>query len=163
MINIDPSGNVILEVLYPDGQKRLLVSSKVLTLVSPVFAAILKSSFREGLSHYPTSAVSIPLPDDDAEAFIVLCNTIHFRTNDVPEKLTLMCLVNLAIICDKYNCTSALAPWSAMWLQAKIDSLDAKDLHKLLFAAYILDNPDVFSRISWEILFIQIGPFVNLP
>lgn len=164
VINVDPSGDVILGVSCPDGQKRLLVSSKVQTLASPVFAAMFKSHFKEGLSSYPTSTKPpIPLPDDDAEAFIVLCNAIHYRTDDVPKKLTSTCLENLAIICDKYNCTSALAPWSAMWFQAKIDSFDAKDLHKLFFAAYILDSPDAFSRISWEILFIQVGPFLNLP
>ncbi len=38
-----------------------------------------------------------------------------------------------------------------------------KDLDRLLFAAYVLDSPDAFSRVSWEILFVQVGPFVNLP
>ncbi len=122
------------------------------------------SQFKEGLSNYPASGKPlIPLPDDNAEAFIVLCNVIHFRTDEVPKKLALTCLHDLAIICDKYNCTSALAPWSAMWLQAKIESFAAKDLNKLLFAAYVLDIPDAFSRISWEILLVQVGPFVNLP
>ena len=38
--------------------------------------------------------------------------------------------------------------WSAMWLQAGIESVAVKDFDKLLFAAYILDNPDTFLRIS---------------
>jgi len=75
----------------------------------------------------------------------------------------LACLTDLAVICDKYHCTSALAPWSAIWLQAEIASLAVKDLDRLLFAAYVLDSPDAFSRVSWEILFVQVGPFVNLP
>jgi len=73
------------------------------------------------------------------------------------------CLEDLAIICDKYNCTSALTPWSAMRLQAGIESLAVEDLDKLLFASYVLDSPDAFSRISWEILFVQVGPFVTIP
>jgi len=35
-----------------------------------------------------------------------------------------------------------------MWLQVGVESHDAKDLNKLLFAAYILDILDAFSRIS---------------
>jgi len=48
-------------------------------------------------------------------------------------------------------------------LQARIESFTAKDPNKLLFAVYVLDGPDAFSKISWEILLIQVGPFVNLP
>jgi len=111
------------------------------------------SRFKESLSNQTTSGKPpIPLPDDNAEAFTILCNAIHYRTDEVPRIVALACLENLAIICDKYNCTSALAPWSAMWLQVGIESHDAKDLNKLLFAAYVLDIPDAFSRISWEIL-----------
>lgn len=50
-------------------------------------------------------------------------------------------LKDLAVVCDKYDCTSALTPWSAMWLQAGTESLAVEDLD---FAAYILDNPDAF-------------------
>ena len=164
MINVDPNGDIILEVSCPDGKKRLLVSSKVLTLASPVFAAMFSSGFKESLSNQATSGKPpIPLPDDNAEAFTILCNAIHYRTDEVPRTVALACLENLAIICDKYNCTSALTPWNAMWLQAGIESHDAKDLNKLLFAAYVLDVPDAFSRISWEILLAQVGPFVDLP
>ena len=160
---VDPNGDTILEVSSSGGKTHLLVSSKVLTLASPVFEAMFNSRFKEGLSHYPTSGKPpIPLPDDNAEAVTILCNAIHYRTNEVPNKLASACLENLAIICDKYDCTSALAPWSAMWLQAEIESNAAKNLNKLLSAAYVLDIPDAFSRISWEILLAQAGPFVSL-
>jgi len=53
-------------------------------------------------------------------------------------------LKDLAVVCDKYDCTSALTPWSAIWLQAGTESLAVEDLDKLLFTAYILDNPDAF-------------------
>lgn len=134
-------------------------------LASPVFAKMFNSQFKEGLgNNHPTPAKPpIPLPDDNAEAVVVLCNVIHLRTSEVPKKLALNCLTDLAVICDKYDCTSALAPWSAIWLQAGIASLAVKDLDRLLFAAYVLDSPDAFSRVSWEILFVQVGPFVILP
>ena len=164
VVNVDPNGDVILEVSCSDGRIHLLVSSKVLSLASPVFSTMLNSRFKEGLSnHPPTGKRLISLPDDNAEAFTILCNAIHYRTDQVPRKLTLVCLENIAIICDKYDCTSALTPWSAMWLHAGIKSFDAKDLNKLLFAAFVLDDPTAFSRISWEILLAQVGPFVDLP
>jgi len=55
-----------------------------------------------------------------------------------------VCLKDLVVVCEKYDWTSALTPWSAMWLEAGIESLAVEDLDKLLFAAYIPDNPDAF-------------------
>ena len=148
LISIDHNGDTLLEVSNPDGKTRLLVSSKVLTLASPVFAAMFKSRFKEGLNNHSKSAKPpIPLLDDNAEAVIVLCNAIHLRTSEMPKKLAVACLKDLAVVCDKYDCTSALTPWSAMWLQAGTECLAVEDLDKLLFAAYVLDNPDAFSRV----------------
>lgn len=53
----------------------------------------------------------------------------------------MVCLKDLVVVCEKYDWTSALTPWSAIWLEAEIESLAVKDLDKLLFAAYILNNP----------------------
>jgi len=88
VINIDPNGDTILEVSCPNGKTCLHVSSKVLTLASPVFAKMFNSRFKEGLGNCSTSGkLPIPLPDDNAEAFIVLCNAIHYRTDEVPRTL----------------------------------------------------------------------------
>ncbi len=164
VIDVDPAGDVILEVCCPDGKRSLLVSSKVLTLASPAFADLCNSQFNTDLGNHLTAAKpSIPLSDDNAKAIIVFCNAIHHRTNEVPRTLELTCLENLAVICDKYDCASTLQPWSAMWLQARIEAHAPEELNKLLFAAYVLDSPDAFSRISWEILMVQVGPFVHLP
>ena len=164
VINVDPDGDIILEVSSSDGRQHLLVSSKVLSLASPVFSTMFNSRFKEGLSNHPSSGKRlIPLPDDNAEAFTILCNAIHYRTDQVPKEPALVCLEDLAIICDKYDCTSALWPWSTIWLHAGIESYPASDHNKLLFAAFVLDIPTAFSRISWEILLAQVGPFVNLP
>ena len=164
VVNADPDGDLFLELSLPDGKTRLLVSSKVLTLVSDVFAKMLSSRFKEGLRTHATSEKPlIPLSEDDAEAFIILCKVIHHHMDEVPRTLTPTCLEKIAIICDKYNCTRALAHSSMTWLQAGIETSVAKDFNKLLFAAYVLDIPDAFSRISWEILVVQVGPFFNLP
>jgi hypothetical protein len=160
--DIDPHGDVIIE-LSPDRKTRLLVSSKVLTLASPVFGKMLSSRFKEGLSNHANQKTVIPLPDDNAEAFLVVCNIIHHRNYQVPKKLATDCLENFATICDKYDMLSALAPSSAVLLQTSIETSAAEDFNKLLLAAYLLDVPDAFTRISWEILLIQVGPFIDLP
>jgi hypothetical protein len=162
--DIDPNGDVLLVLSGQRGETHLRVSSSVLSLSSAVFAKMLASQFKEGLGSSSSSGAPrrIPLPDEDVEAFTLLCNVIHFRMNLVPRKPTVTCLENLAVICDKWDFTSAIAASSELWLQNWIKSADDPDLTKLLFAAYVLDAPHAFSRISWKILVAQVGPFVNL-
>jgi hypothetical protein len=163
LIDIDPNGDVIIE-LSPNRETCLLVSSKVLILSSSVFRKMFSSQFKKGLrNHANQEKTLISLPDDDAEAFVVISNVIHHRNHEVPKKLATDCLKNFAIICDKYDLSSALAPSSTVLLQTSILTSTAEDFNKLLFAAYVLDSPDAFARISWEILLIQVGPFVDLP
>jgi hypothetical protein len=165
-INVDPNGDVILELSSPDGKKNLLVSSRVLSLASPVFRAMFASRFKEGLSNHsiPECPHVIHLPEDDAEAFTILCNVLHFRVDEIPRQPDLICLQNIANICDKYDCCSALAAQCTVWLYTWIESQSSPvDWKGLLFVAYVLDASDPFSRISWEILKAQVGPFVSLP
>lgn len=160
-IIIDHNGDVMLEL----GESHLLVSSKVLSLVSPVFAAMFKPQFKEGIqSHSSSNGPSkIPLPEDDAKAFTLLCNVIHYRVEEIPGKPDIPCIENLAIICNKYGCIRALAHSGALWLRALSKDAPYKDLSKLLLVAYILDLPDMFSRISWEVMQLQAGPFIDVP
>ena len=120
------------------------------------------SQFKEGLSIRAISRGSpIPLPDEDGPAFLVFCAAIHYQTDEVPRKLDLKCLENLATICDKYRCTSALAPWSTRLLDEVTEGLIGNNLERSFYAAYVLDSPEAFSRISLVILYTQVGPFVH--
>lgn len=67
------------------------------------------------------------------------------------------------LICDKYDMTHSLMSWSRIWLRAGIESSAPEHFNKLLLIAYILDIPDSFSKLSWEIISRQAGPSVDLP
>ncbi len=99
-IIVDPNHDIVLRINEDD----LLVSSKVLSLVSPVFEAMLKPQFKEGVEHHlqlgePTI---IPLPEDDLEATTLFCQIAHHRSRDLPRTPSPLCLENLAIFCNKY-------------------------------------------------------------
>lgn len=164
-INIDPSGDVTVELSRTDEKVHLLVSSKVLALASSAFAAMFSSKFKEGLSNDGASEKApICLPDDDVDAFTVICNVIHHRVDEVPENLPLSCLKNVAMICDKYDMTRSLMGWNIVWLRAGLESSSApEDFSKLLLVAYIFDIPTMFSKISWKTIIHQVGPSVDLP
>ena len=131
VINVALNGDVLLELASPGGRTRLLVSSAVLSLSSEVFARMLISQFKEGVGgNNPSGACRIiPLPDEDLEAFTLLCNVIHFRMDLVPRKPTIASLEKLAVISDKWDFTSAIAASSELWLQNLVRETSGPDLY----------------------------------
>jgi hypothetical protein len=63
----------------PEKEIRMLVSSRHLMLASPVFKAMLQhSNFKEGEELQTNGKVSVPLPDDDPDAFKILLDIIQY-------------------------------------------------------------------------------------
>lgn len=94
---IDPEGDVILIC----GEIEFQVSSKVLSLASPVFKALFGPCFAEG---QPTSrkASRIQLPDDDAESMRFMCAVLHHKCASA-QGIGLERLEKLAVVTDKYD------------------------------------------------------------
>ena len=81
----------------------------------------------------------------------------------IPDSLAPEVLAKFAEICQKYDCIRSFSHSSFRWRQCDVEAFASNDLNKLLFAAYILDISDAFWKFSRKILFIQIGPFEELP
>ncbi|KAF6225712.1 hypothetical protein HO133_009713 [Letharia lupina] len=98
---IDPEGDVILIC----GKTEFQVSSKVLSLASPVFKALFSPSFAEG---QPTSskASRIQLHDDDAESMLFMCAVLHHKCA-FSKGIGLERLERLAVVTDKYDVSYA--------------------------------------------------------
>lgn len=163
---LDPEGDIILEISSSQDEEEasLLVSSKVLSLASPVFARMLGPNFAEGSRKVSASAPAIVrLPDDNAAAMQILCGAIHYQINDVSQPVQPTQLENLAVLCDKYDCVRALKPWTTAWFTAALEDYPSKDsCLKLLSAACALDDPHAFSIVSWEIIVTRQGPISGL-
>ena len=155
---VDPRGDVVFEVGDNDLRAHLLVSSKVLGLASPVFMAMFKRGFQEGENLFSGSLRPVHLPDDDPEAVTILCNILHLRHRLIPRVVTLETLTNMVVICDKYDCKDAVTSWSIIWLQSWVSSAGPDVLERLLFIAYGLDIPDVFTKVSHSLLTLHAGP-----
>ena len=97
IIAIDPEGDVIL--ICNDSEFQ--VSSKVLSLASPVFKAFFSPNFAEG---QPTSDKTsrIRLHDDDAESMRLMCDILHHKCAS-PNGIGLERLERLAVLTDKYD------------------------------------------------------------
>lgn len=100
-IILDASGDLSLLVGEGENQVTFRVSSKAMCLASPVWHVMLDPSgpFKEARPEND----SVLFPEDDAQALQILLYIAHLQFHSIPETLSFTQLLNLAIICDKYN------------------------------------------------------------
>lgn len=162
VIELDASGDFIIELSSKSSSSEkthLLVSSKVLTLLSPIFGKLFESGIRAraggGKNGGAAARPVIPLPDDDEEVFIIICQIAHHKMEGIPDTLKPEALAKFAQICQKYDCIKPFTHSTFRWLQLDLRPCSLTDLNKLLFAAFTLNNCDAFEKISRRILFHQ--------
>ncbi|KAF7947594.1 hypothetical protein EAE96_008678 [Botrytis aclada] len=98
--------------IYSD---HVLVSSKHMSLASPVFKAMLQGGFQEAITLKETGKLEVPLPDDDPAAMKMLINMIHGRKKLIPSMIRLELFTQLAILVDKYLCAEVVCPYHDIW------------------------------------------------
>lgn len=91
----------------------LKVSSHVISLASPVFRAMLRSTFLEGAKTISSEERQIVLPDDHVETVELFCNIIHLQ-DDGRTRPSFPLFEDLSVFCDKYDAAVALMPWSTL-------------------------------------------------
>ena len=154
----DPAGDVML-LVGPD-KESIRTSSKVLSLASPVFTKMLGPHFAEGQSlskqgSLEKSAISpteVTLPDDDPEAMIFFCDTIHFKRH-ATLYIAFHLLDKMAFLSDKYGSSLALNAESELWLSNLGGSKEGESCFvRMLWISYALENHRAFSRISRDMI-----------
>ncbi|KAI6841241.1 hypothetical protein KC340_g2003 [Hortaea werneckii] len=167
-VDVDADGDIILALpknLY------IRVSSAVLSLVSPVFKAMLGPHFREG--NKPRSSAQpneIPLPEDDGIAMKHLCLLIHGRTGDSynhGDRTFPTQLHALAVLADKYDCVEAISlPAEAMlsrfWNYRTTQPLSMEQMACLAMAAASLRLGPLFHAFTKSIVLDYHVPYTVL-
>ena len=161
---LDPDGDVIISCQAPsddlnlESNVRFRVSSKILSLMSPVFKALLSSSFKEGT--YPRSTetpLDLPLPEDNTNAISALLHIAHMKSSlidrDSPKDFITEVLDPLIVVADKYDCGQVVAAHYGEWLKdCRISKQSTKTLNSLAKVAYMLKLPNHFNPVAEELL-----------
>jgi hypothetical protein len=144
---IDPDGNVILLV---EGQStaRFLVSSKILSMASPMFAKLFDFNFYEGIQMANSSCPTISLREDDPAAMRTIIRILHYQEPEQDNPMDAETFAILAIHCDKYDCVKALRPWIFKWFSEFQSIATAEEYGYLLLAAHLFRSAEQFSRVS---------------
>ncbi|RPB26221.1 hypothetical protein L211DRAFT_804964 [Terfezia boudieri ATCC MYA-4762] len=155
-ITFDPIGDLMLVLGPPTCQARFHVSSKVLSLSSPVFRTMLnfKSGFKEGKDLAERTASSPPmelfLGDDNPNALAIILRIIHVQTRWVPQSLGPERLYEIAIISDKYDMRDSLDYWLEKWAPEQFEGTISVD--KWLFIAFVCGRVAEFRALSRELM-----------
>jgi hypothetical protein len=130
---------------------RFQVSSRHLSLTSPVFGAMFRLDFKEGTALRSTGRVEVALEDDNPAAFLIFLNIIHGYTRRVPRKISLEMLSDMAFLVDKYECLEAVEVFSDMWIdgiKSGIPHSLMENLLRWLCIAWVFRRPTEFKRTT---------------
>jgi hypothetical protein len=111
VINVHSHGDIILDVGSGFKVRSIRVSSGVLTATSSFFVELFSANLRENA--VPCTAADpkhVPMVDDEPEAVLHLCNLLHYRSEQV-RLATGKGLLDLALLCDKYDCKAPVKLW----------------------------------------------------
>lgn len=147
---MDPSGDLTLVV--GEEKVKLRCARNILILSSPVLKRMLdpESPFMEGnvtdVSDDGTKHIN--LPEDEPEPLSLVLRIIHHKTEDVPSKVPLDLLVELAILSDKYDLLCCIGQWTSSWCDGYTD----QDARAWLFVGFVFKNPEAFRKASKSLI-----------
>ncbi|KAK8071903.1 hypothetical protein PG996_005251 [Apiospora saccharicola] len=102
---------------------------------------MLAGSFGEAQFDHPRI---LDFTEDSFVALEIVMNVIHLRFGDVPQRLALANLAELAMLTDKYMLTAIMAPWVERWINYLQSTVDKRG------------NEVYWLWISWEFGLLDI-------
>ncbi len=137
-IFLHDNGDVVMLTI---GKTKLSVAASrtVLTILSPVFKAMLAGGFREA----GATISQIPLPDDDPDALLLLLRIAHLKFKDLPDTLSFRALYKLAVVCDKYDAVGAVRPFWDKFGGPFLSHIKEQGYEEWLYIAWTFGIEDV--------------------
>lgn len=129
-----------------DSQRLYKVDSRSMAMASPIWKAMFstKNGFRESNPNEP-----VEFPEDDAEALLILLRIIHYRFHEVPKELpSFECLLEIAVLCDKYDVAQLVRPFIEGWMRPWINFYLEPGYEHWLFIAWTFGCQEIFDTLA---------------
>ncbi|KAJ9604416.1 Replication factor A protein 2 [Cladophialophora chaetospira] len=177
-IQLVAGADVTLKVGQREDVLDIKVSGAVLSVASKVFAAMLNSSFIEGITKV------IELDQDDPQVVLHFCHIIHHQCDSI-KGVDRKRLREISVLADMRGCEDAVRPWMMLAIDehrswAKATARDPTSLRSfptsiidlvpedLMCIAYVFELPDLFWEASIAFVASSIPPlqevdtFINI-
>ncbi|KAF4956614.1 hypothetical protein FGADI_3766 [Fusarium gaditjirri] len=137
-----------------EGEVRIRVSSRHLTLASRTFRSMLKGFWSEASSTSSTFGKPLRLIRAsrwDAVAFAIVLDIIHGRHRGVPRYVDLPLMTRIATIVDYYHCHEVVQIFADFWyedISANVAEEYSSRTLMRLFASWVFRNERVWNAAS---------------
>lgn len=148
-----------LKALKPSDEKghsveiRCRVSSAHLILSSPVFKAMLDGHFSEGIRN-KDNLFGVKAFEWNAEALVTLLDIIHGHHRSIPKTVDLDILIEIAMLCDYYQCQEIVETFAERWITAFGEDKPPEEEATMnwMFIAWVFQQGKLFTNMVAETL-----------
>lgn len=140
------------DVLIICDSKEMLVSSQVLSMVSPVFERMFEPGFSEGdKKRSKDDPLRLPLDDDSSEALALLFHILHLSPRQRYNEPNVDLLLRLVQLGDKYGCLDSIRDPIERWLDLSTTMKNSHtifDLVNLVAISFLIGSGDSFRQCA---------------
>lgn len=90
----------------------------------------------------------LDLTEDDGDSALLLLRIAHLQFRKVPFFLSFNSLLNVATLCDYYNCVDLVRPWLDYWLRDSVASSRKPGQEEWLFIAWAFGRVEIFKTLA---------------
>lgn len=133
---------------------NFLVNSRVLLHTSPFLRILLdpQSRFAEGQAFAASRAAGekyhLQLEEDDPVALEIVLRAMHHQLRAMLDSVGVPALVELALVCDKYDCTEVLYGCVERWFPECLEVVQAEGNESALFVAWVFGLREWFGELA---------------
>lgn len=148
------SGDLRLHVTYSNQYLTWSGSSSSLSQASPVWNKMLGppvpvlSIRRIDGGYNDMREKEIDLSDDSGEALLILLRIAHCQFSKVPASLESKTILDMAVLCDKYDCVGLVNPWLNLWLVNEQKECSKPGHEEWLFIAWVFGRENIFEALA---------------
>ncbi|KAL9561201.1 hypothetical protein ACKAV7_014556 [Fusarium commune] len=144
---------------------RFRVSSAHLILSSPVFRAMLDGPFSEGIRK-KDNLFEVRAFEWNAEALVILLDIIHGHHRSLPKRVELDILIEIAMLCDYYQCQEIVETFAERWITAfgEDKPYEEEATMNWMFIAWVFQKGHLFtSMVAATLQHSRIPMHTDLP
>ncbi|OAG44697.1 hypothetical protein AYO21_01187 [Fonsecaea monophora] len=147
----------LIESPVPCGTQEIeaKVSSKHLSMASRVFRAMFDGKFQESVVPGCNQLSRVPLPEDDADAMMVLLGIIHGLNRSVPRTIDYALFFAIVVLIDKYELQEVTGVYTDLWFPSLWPHRDTSTPHiaDWIYICWVLKRPPEYNELTRKAIF----------
>lgn len=152
------SGDLRIQVTYSHQTLTWSGLSSSLAQVSPVWEEMLNPPFPKltskegGVDDDEKREKKIDLSEEYGEALLILLRIAHCQFSMLPSDLEFETILEMAILCNKYDCVGLVHSWLELWLVNEERECVDPGHEDWLFIAWVFGREKVFQTLARKLL-----------